>query len=196
MINFQAVHNSEQTYAALAETVSQADLQPTSDAHIDRMLAILDGLTDADVVFDPVDPNANDPEAVAGEEAIGWSLAHLIAHVTATCEETAAFSSVLARGYPLAERPRYETPWRELDTHAKCVQRLEESRRMRNAYLMTWPDAPQLDVQREGMGAGFLKFTGGKLNAIGCFVLGLGHEDSHFAQMEAVRAQALAARGA
>ncbi len=196
MINFDALLNSEQTYAELAATVSQADLQPASDAQIDRMLALLDGLSDADVTFDPVDTDANDPYAAAGEETIGWSLAHLIAHVTASSEEGAAFSSVLARGVALTERPRYETPWRDLDTHAKCIQRLEESRRIRNAYLMTWPDTPHLDVQREGMSDGFLKFLGGKLNAVGCFVLGLGHEAGHLAQMEAVRAQALAARRA
>ncbi len=193
MIDFSNVHAGEMKYAELAATVDVADLQPTSDASIDAMLAVIASLTDADIVFAPRDEKADDPYAVAGEEAIGWSIGHLIAHVTASSEEGAAFFSVLARGHALAERPRVETPWREIDTVAKCKQRLEESRRIRNGYLQAIPDTPNLDVLRAGMPEGFLNFTG-PLNAIGCFVLGLGHETEHFAQLEAAATQAIANR--
>ena len=73
----------------------------------------------------------------------------MIAHVTASSEEGAAFSSLTARGIPASERPRYETPWRDITTVEQVIQRLEESRRMRHAYLDTWPDNPHLDVYRE-----------------------------------------------
>lgn len=187
-IDFSAVDAREQKLSELAETVSRDDLRATSDASIDRMLALLDGLSDADVTFEPHDEGADDPYAAEGEKHIGWNLAHLVAHVTASSEEGAAFSSVLARGYPLSERPRYETPWKEITTYEQCVQRLEESRRIRNGYLDTWPDVPHLGVYRPGMSERFEAFTG-KLNATGCFLLGLWHEIGHFGQFEAVKSQ-------
>ena len=195
MIDFSKIASREMKFSELAKHVSKEELKASSDESIDNMLGLLVGLTDADVSHEPTDDDANDPYAVEGEEGIGWTFGHLIAHVTASSEEGAAFSSVLARGHALAERPRYETPWGDLDSVAKCKQRLEESRRMRNAYLATWPDDPHLDVYREGMTEGFLEFTG-RLNAIGSFLLGLGHEVGHFAQLEDAKAQALAARSA
>ena len=189
-IDFSPVSDRSIKYADLAEQVSKADLQKASDESIDRMLALLGDLDDAAIVFDPVDNNADDPYAAEGEREIGWSLGHLVAHVTASSEEGAAFSSLLARGVPAEERPRFETPWRDVTTKAQCVQRLEESRRMRNAYLNTWPDEPHLDVYRQGMPERFENYTG-KLNAIGCFLLGLGHEVGHFEQMQDVKRQAI-----
>ena len=193
MIDFSPVQADEMKIADLAKQTSKEDLLNSSNESIDRMLALLVNATDADIIFDPTDEGANDPYATEGEETIGWSLGHLIAHVTASSEEGAAFSSVLARGHALAERPRYETPWRDITTVAQCVQRLEESRRMRNAYLNTWPDEPHLDVIRAGMSEGFVNWTG-PLNAIGCFLLGLGHELGHFAQIKEVHNQAIVAR--
>ncbi len=191
-IDFTAVDAREMTLAELAETVTRADLRTASDASINRMLALIDGLTDGHVIFEPTDETADDPYAAEDEKHIGWNLAHLIAHVTASSEEGAAFSSVLARGYPLSERPRYETPWKEITTYEQCVQRLEESRRIRNGYLDTWPDQPHLDVYRAGMSERFEAFTG-KLNATGCFLLGLWHEVGHYEQLTEVEGQAVKA---
>ncbi|MBZ0286053.1 MAG: DinB family protein, partial [Anaerolineae bacterium] len=127
------------------------DLKAVTNKSLDTILDIIRDLTDADVIFDPIDPEANDPHAKPGEEKIGWSIAHLVAHVTASSEEWATYSSILARGirYTPEPRLRYETDWRDITTKAQCVQRIEESRRMRLAYLETWPDRPQLDVYRE-----------------------------------------------
>ncbi|MBZ0278771.1 MAG: DinB family protein [Anaerolineae bacterium] len=180
------------TYLEFARQFTLADLRAAVDESIDTMLSIIDGLTDADVTFDPIDPNADDPHALPGEEDIGWSLAHLIAHVTASSEEGAAQSSLLARGCTTSERPRYETPWREITTQAQCVQRLEESRRMRLSYLDTWPDAPHLDVYRQVSPNFVAKF--GEINAPAAFLFGLKHETGHHEQMREVRRQALAAR--
>jgi len=196
MIDFSPMRDGELTYLEYAarENIGTGELRQLSDESIDFLLELLDGLSDADIVFDPEDPDADDPFAVEGEEEIGWNFGHLIAHVTASSEEGAALSSLLARGVPASERPRYETPWRDIKTVAQVRQRLEESRRMRNAYLATWPDAPLLDVCRvvsERFSARF-----GEMNAPAAFLFGLSHEVGHYEQIREVKRQALAARAA
>ncbi|NWF70141.1 MAG: DinB family protein [Chloroflexi bacterium] len=171
-----------------AQRFTIADLRAAANTSIDTILEIIRDADDAQVVFLPHDPQANDPYAVAGEEHIGWSLAHLVVHVTASAEEWATYSAILARGlaYPAEPRLRYETNWHTVTTKAQCVQRLEESRRMRLAYLDAWPDTPHLDVYRE-MSERFTERFG-QFNAISAFVFGLRHEIGHYAQMrEAAR---------
>ncbi len=196
MIDFTAMREGEVTYMeyATGENIGPEALRQLSDESIDFLLGALDGLNDDDIVFDPEDPAAEDPFAVAGEEEIGWNFGHLIAHVTASSEEGAALSSLLARGVPASERPRYETPWRNIKTVAQVRQRLEESRRMRNAYLETWPDAPLLDVCRDISERFTARF--GPMNAPAAFLFGLSHEVGHYEQIEEVKRQALAARAA
>lgn len=194
MIDFTPMREGELSFMdyATRENIEPADLRVLSDESIDYLLSQLDGLTDADIVFAPEDPDASDPFAVEGEEEIGWNFGHLIAHVTASSEEGAALSSLLARGVPAAERPRYETPWRDMQTVAQVRQRLEESRRMRNAYLETWPQAPLLDTVRDISERFTARF--GQMNAPAAFLFGLSHEVGHYAQIAEVRRQALAAR--
>lgn len=174
------------------ENITIDELRKLTNESIDYLLSLVEGLTDADVVFDPTDEEANDPYAVEGEENIGWTFGHLIAHVTASSEEGAAFSSLTARGIPASERPRYETPWREMDTVDKVLQRLNESRKIRHAYLDTWPDTPHLDVYRE-ISPNFIAKRG-NLNAPASFLFGLSHEVGHYDQIVEVREQAVAAR--
>lgn len=194
MIDFAPMRDGDLTYLEYAarENIGAAELKQLSDESIDYLLRLLDGLSDGDVVFDPEDPNADDPFAVEGEEEIGWNLGHLIAHVTASSEEGAALSSLLARGVPASERPRYETPWRDITTVEHVRQRLDESRRMRNAYLETWPDAPLLEVCRVASERFIARF--GEMNAPAAFLFGLSHEVGHYEQIEEVKRQALAAR--
>lgn len=196
MIDFSPMRDGDLTYMEYAarENIGPAKLKQLSDESIDFLLSQLDGLGDQDIVFDPEDPDADDPFAVEGEEEIGWNFGHLIAHVTASSEEGAALSSLLARGVPASERPRYETPWRDITTVAQVRQRLEESRRMRNAYLETWPDAPLLDVCRDISERFTARF--GEMNAPAAFLFGLSHEVGHYEQIEEVKRQALAARAA
>lgn len=194
MIDFSPMRDGDVSfidYAAQAN-IGPAELKALSDESIDFLLGLVAGLSDADVVFTPEDPEAEDPFAVEGEETIGWNFGHLIAHVTASSEEGAALSSLLARGIPASERPRYETPWRDMTTVARVRQRLEESQRMRNAYLETWPDTPLLDVLRDVSERFTARF--GEMNAPAAFLFALSHEVGHYEQLEEVRRQALAAR--
>lgn len=190
-LDFSVVWRNEKKMSDLAADVTREDLQNMTNESIDWMLDLIQDLDDNAVTFDPVDEDAHDPHAVEGEEHIGWSIAHLIAHVTASTEEGAAISSLLARGVTTSERPRYETPWRDITTKAQCIQRLEESRRMRLAYLETWPDEPHLDVYREVSPRFVERF--GEMNAVAAFLFGHAHEVGHYDQMVEVKKQALAA---
>lgn len=190
--DFTPVQKGDVKVLEFAKDYTLDDLRAMTNESIDTLLSFIHGLNDADVTFDPIDPEADDPYAIEGEEKIGWSLAHLIVHVTASSEEGAAFSSLLARGIAAAERPRYETAWRDITTHAQCVQRLEESRRMRLAYLDTWPDVPFLDVYRVLSERFIERF--GPMNAPAAYLFGLSHEVGHYEQFRDVRQQALAAK--
>jgi len=190
--DFTPLLNREKKPIEAVDGLTRDDLRELTNTSVDTLLEMLDGLDDADIIFDPVDEDANDPYAVEGEENIGWNIAHLVAHVTASSEEGAAFSSLLARGVAASERPRYETPWKDITTKAQCVQRLEESRRMRLAYLDTWPDEPHLDVYRE-ISERFVEVFG-QMNAPAAFIFGLVHEVGHYEQIRDVRTQALAAK--
>jgi hypothetical protein len=193
LIDFSSVERGDIKMLEFSKQFSVADLKAATNASIDTILEIIQDMTDAQMTFLPFDPDADDPHAVEGEEKIGWSLAHLVVHVTATAEEGAAFSSILARGipYPREPRLRYETNWHTVTTKAQTLQRLEESRRIRLAYLDTWPDSPQLDVYRELSEKAVEKH--GHLNATATFLNSLKHEWGHFAQFREVRRQAIEA---
>ena len=53
---------------------------------LDAIRAFVMPATDQEAIYVPHDPDAHDPYAVEGEERIGWSLAHLVVHVTASSE--------------------------------------------------------------------------------------------------------------
>lgn len=189
MLDFTAVRNKEMTYAELVADLTVADLRALTNEIIDYQLGLLASCTDADVVFTPVDPEAKDPYAAdKADEAIAWNLGHLIVHVTASSEESAALAAELARGVVRDGRSRSEIPWETVTTIAQCQQRLEESRRMRLASLEMWPDVPYLDNKVTPWAAI------GEIDAYGRFVLGLSHDQGHLPQIEDVIAQAKAAR--
>ena len=191
--DFTPVENHEMTLLQFSEHFSVDDLRAATNESIDALLKIVRGLDDAQVVFLPYDPEADDPHAKPGEETIGWSIAHLVVHVTASSEEWATYSSFLARGipYPAEPRLRYETEWKSVTSTAQCVQRLEESRRIRLGYLAAWPDVPDLNTKRE-LSPRFIE-RNGQFNAAACFLFGLKHEMAHYAQFREVARQAKAA---
>lgn len=193
MVDFSPVKNKEKKYIDLwhDDNLTIQDLRDATTRSIAHILSLISSLDDAGIAHEPQDDNANDPYAVEGEEHIGWTVGHLVAHVTASSEESAAFASMLARGVEgLEHRPRYETPWREVDTKAKAIQILEESRRIRLAYLDTFPDEPHYNNLRTGLSER-AQNAWGDLNAPAEFLRGLSHEVGHYSQIEDAVQQAL-----
>lgn len=190
LIDFSPLETQQTTLYEFAQRFSVDDLRSATNASLDAILAFIGDADDQQVTFLPDDPNADDPFAPPEERYLGWSLAHLVMHVTASSEEGAAYSSILARGivYPRAPRLRYETDWHTVTTRAQVLQRIEESRRIRLACLDMWPDTPHLDVFRE-VSERYLE-RNGKSNAKAAFLYGLKHEQSHHAQMRETARQA------
>ena len=149
-------------------------------------------MNDTQLSFIPDDPDAHDPYAPEGEQHIGWSVAHLVLHMTASAEEGAAYASLQARGIALPQgtRLRYEPDWHEVNTLSQITQRIAECRRMLLGYLDTFPDEPHLDVYRETRPDSPVQ---NKVNAIGSFLFGLRHLDGHVAQIHEAKRQALEA---
>jgi hypothetical protein len=189
MLDFEAVRDKRITLAKLVTGLTRDDLRDLTNEMVNTLLELIAGCTDADVPFIPVDPQAHDPFAKTEEEvSLAWNLGHVVVHTTASAEESAALAAELARGVENHGRSRYETPWETVMTIAQCRRRLEESRRMRLASLAMWPDEPHLDnVYEPWPGAP-------QVNAIGRFVLGLMHDDSHIDQVAEIVRQAQAAR--
>lgn len=136
MLDFAAVRRGEKTIADLAVGLTVADLRDLTNEMVDHQLAQIASANDADVVFTPVDPGADDPYASnEADRNISWNLGHLIVHVTASSEEGAFIAAEMARGIVRDGRSRSEIPWESVTTIAQCRHRLEESRRMRLAML-------------------------------------------------------------
>jgi len=183
MLDFTGVNNGTQTIADVAASLTKTNLYQLTDEMINTMQAIIADAIDADVSFEPQDPNANDPFSKPGEGALPWSLGHVIVHTTASAEEAATLALTLARGLSVEGRSRYETPWQSITTVAQVRQRLEESRRMRKALLDAWPDEPHLEVTYT------LSQRLGTINAIGRFVTGLFHDTAHLEQLKEIMRQ-------
>lgn len=190
LLDFSPVNTGKMNLLDFSKHLTVNDLRQATNASIDTILEIVRPLNDAQVTFMPHDPDADDPHAKPGEEHIGWSVAHLVVHATASSEEWATYSSILARGLTYAAEPRlrYETEWTAMMTQAECIQRLEESRRMRLAYLDTWPDQPNLDNQRT-LSDRFIE-KHGPMNAAAGFLFGLKHEMGHHDQFREAARQA------
>ncbi len=182
MPDFAAVREGRLPYAEAVRDLDQAALRRLTDEIYDAMGAIVAGATDAAVGFAPHDPALTDPAERA------WTLGHVVVHVTAGCEESAAVAAMLARGVPVPEGPagrsRYETPWETILTARQVFDRLAESRRMCQAFLNAWPDEPHLDLTYT------LIPRFGPLNAVGRYALGLFHADAHLEQLREIMRQA------
>ncbi len=190
MIDFTPLRRREKTLVELAAGLELGDLRRLTDEMIDAQLALIAGAVDEDVVFQPQDPDAKDDFASSAEDVnLPWTLGHVIVHVTASSEEAAAIAAALARGVTVSERSRYETPWQTVSSVTQLRQRLEESRRIRQAYLSAWPDQPHSDAF----------YTPSYPNArprsaVPHFLGGLAHDDAHLAQIAEILRQARAAR--
>jgi len=185
MLDFDRVKNKEITLAELVADLTVQEMHDLTDEMIDTMAQLIEGCTDADVVFQPSDPKANDTFATNPDEVgIAWTLGHLIVHCTASSEEAAFLAAEMARGVEHHGRSRYETPWENVTTIAQCRQRLEESRKMRHACLDIWPAEPNLTLTYQAWS------SRPPINAVERFVSGLSHDNSHLEQIAEVVAQA------
>ena len=192
MLDFTPVRNKALTISDLANGLTVANLHQLTDDMVDTVLALIADATDADVTFQPVDPEANDRFAATPEEVnLAWTLGHVIVHGSASSEEAAALSTELARGVEIKGRSRSETPWQTVHTVAQLRSRLAESRRIRHAFLDAWPDQPNPTLSFTASWPGATP-----VNATGRFIQGLMHEDSHLEQIRDIMRQARLARGA
>ena len=190
MIDFTPLRRGEKQIADIAEGLDRSDLHRLTDEMIDYQLSLITDAQDGDVVFVPVDPEAHDEFAQTPDELnMPWTLGHVIVHITASSEEAAARASQLARGVPVEGRNRSEIPWQSVSTIAQVRLRLEESRRMRHAFLETWPDLPSLSTLYQPRNPNYRPF-----NAVGMFLTGLSHDDTHLAQLKEIVRQAAAFR--
>lgn len=191
MIDFGPLRRKEASLQDLAAGLSHADLgRLTREMCAAQLVAIEDAL-DQDVVMVPDDPEANDTFAATAEDVgLSWTLGHVVVHTTASSEESAALALTLARGLPIVGRSRYEVPWQQARTVAFIRHRIDESLRMRLAMLAAWPDRPDLDNS-------YAPYEGRPpMNALGRFIGGLAHDDSHLAQMLKIMDEARTRRAA
>ncbi|MFZ6027615.1 MAG: DinB family protein [Chloroflexota bacterium] len=185
MLDFTLVREKKATMNDLAAGLSLADLRYHTNDMIDRMLGLIVPCTDADVVFQPNDPQAHDQYAASIEQVyVGWTLAHVIVHTTASSEEAAFLAAEMARGVEHHGRSRYEVPWESITTIAQCRQRLEESRRIRLSSLDLWPDEPDLALTYEPWPGAM------PVNAKARFIMGLRHDSAHLGQIAEIVRQA------
>ena len=183
MLDFTSVREKKLSLVDVTNGLTKADLYTLTNEMIDTMLDIIADAVDEDVVFEPKDPDANDTFGIEEERSLSWTLGHVVVHATASSEESAALASTLARGLAVEGRSRYEVPWRSVHSVAQLRQRLEESRRMRLAFLDTWPDEPHLEVTYQPYP------QIGPLNAIARFIMGLYHDDAHLEQLREIMRQ-------
>jgi len=189
MLDFDAMRTGALTFDDLVADLTPDDLGRLTHEMIDTMLDLIADCTDGDVVFQPVDPAADDPYAATDAEAnIAWTLGHVIVHVTASAEESAFLAAEMARGVENHGRSRSEVPWETVTTMAQCRARLEESRRMRLASLKMWPDTPHLSLTYRPWP------SAPEINAVGRFVFGLAHDHDHLGQIADVVKQGMEKR--
>lgn len=185
-INFAAYHNKQKTLSEMSAGLGIADLHRLLDEQYDYIEAQLEGLNDAEVTYIPLDPEAYDPYAAdEAEIKLAWTLGHVIVHLSASAEEATAQATNLARGVKVRGRSRYETPWQSVKSASQVLKRLAESRRMQHALLEAWPTEPDLELTYTPAYPGAQP-----RNAIGYFISGLAHSDSHLKQIENILTQA------
>jgi len=188
VIDFSPVRTKEKTLQDLAEGLTRDDLVRLANEMCDIFEELIVPARDPDVTFVPQDPDAKDTFAARPEDVeLAWTLGHVIVHWTASSEEAASHALTLARGVSITGRSRWEVDWPQATTVSFLRDRIEESRRMQLAMLDAWPSRYHLDVTyaaREGATP---------VNAIGRFLGGLFHADSHREQVTKVLAQAQAA---
>jgi DinB superfamily len=184
VIDFGPMRRGQVGLQDLAAGLSRNDLTKLTEEMCAQQLALIQDAQDEDVVFVPDDPDANDTFAAMAEDVgLSWTLGHVIAHATASSEESAALALTLARGLAVDGRSRFEVPWQGATTVEFLRHRIQESLRMRLSMLAAWPNEPHLEnfyTPYEGRPP---------MNALGRFLGGLAHDDSHLEQIRKIMVQ-------
>ena len=127
MLDYQGVRAKKIKLADMAAGLTVDNLRSELNTMYDEVERLIAYASDADVTFQPIDPSADDPYATDAADAnLAWNLGHVIVHLTASAEESAALSSELARGVEFHGRSRAEVPWQTAQTIAFCRARLVE----------------------------------------------------------------------
>jgi len=189
LLNFQDLRERKISIDELTSGLNKADLVQLTNEMVDSILTLIKECSDQDVIFMPNDPDAYDPYAEEEKNIpLPWTLGHVIVHINASSEESAALASELARGVEFHGRSRYEVPWESVITIDECRQGLEESRRICLASLEMWPDRPHLENFYQSQP------KAPKLNAVSRYVYGFSHTHSHLGQIMEIVTQAKKAR--
>lgn len=188
MIDFTLLHQRKTSIAKMAEALTPDGLREATRSVYTHMMDELSACTDEDVVFMPEDRNAIDPYTTNPDELrVAWTLAHVIVHLNASNEESAALAAEMARGVEFHGRSRYEVPWQEVVTIQHLRRLTIESERMLLSSLDMWPDPPHYETT-------YSPYTSaGIVDARGRFLLGLKHTDDHLAQIHEIIRQSKAA---
>src|SRR5512143_417756 len=112
MFDFTPLLQPQARLSELTAHLTGDDLHRYTDEMIDTLLTLITACTNADVTFQPIDPEANDTYAATEAEVhMAWTLGHVIVHVTASAEESAFLAAELARGVKYHGRSRFEVSW-------------------------------------------------------------------------------------
>lgn len=183
-LDFQLVRNKKTSLQDLVKGLTKDDLWRELNDMYDEVEGLIAGCTDKHVIFQPLDAKAEDPYAIQGEETISWTLGHVIVHLTASMEESAALAAELARGVTFHGRSRWEFPWREATAIEFCRERLLESRRMCLGSLEMWPNPPHVENT-------YVPVAGARPHTcISRFASGLKHASDHLSQIADIVRQA------
>jgi len=189
MLDFNPVREKRISLNDLASELTKQDLKELTISMVAAQQELIANCSDADVVFIPVDPTADDPFAERMEDVdLAWTLGHVIVHVTASSEEAASVAAELARGVSYHGRSRYETPWQSMTTVEQCRERLVESEKIRLASLEMWPNPPHLENEYKS------RPSAPAMNAATRFIYGLMHDDDHLEQISKIIQQTNQAR--
>lgn len=182
--DFKPVNSYAIAMSEFSRDFTVDDLREWTQFSVQALRDLIQQCEDADIVFVPDDPDAKDGAAADPQDAnLAWTIGHNIVHATASAEEYAFSAAELARGVAFHGRSRYEVPWQTVTTVTQCLQRLNESERMRLASLQMWGDQPNLQI-------GYMPWRqAGFANAMSMFTWGLAHDASHILQISKILAQ-------